>query len=65
MGNVQGYLGSHWMPPLGDYCSVLLWWPPGQQANKQQSTNTPTLLAVLMAMAMHQFVTVRIAQWRR
>jgi hypothetical protein len=39
--------------------------PPGQQANKQQSTNTPTLLAVLMAMAMCQYVTAHIAQWRR
>ncbi len=27
---------------------------PGQQANKQQSTNTPTFLAVLMAMVMHR-----------
>jgi hypothetical protein len=39
--------------------------PPGQQANKQQSTNTPTLLAVLMAMAMCRYVTAHIAQWRR
>jgi hypothetical protein len=38
---------------------------PGQQANKQQSTNTPTKLAVLMAMAMRHYVTARIAQWRR
>ncbi len=39
--------------------------PPGQQANKQQSTNTPKKVAVLMAMAMRWYVTVRIAQWRR
>jgi hypothetical protein len=39
--------------------------PPGQQANKQQSTNTPKKVAILMAMAMHRYVTVRIAQWRR
>ncbi len=45
--------------------SVLPQRPPGQQANKQQSTNTPTKLAVLMAMAMRQYVTVCIAQWRR
>ncbi len=38
---------------------------PGQQANKQQSTNTPTKLAILMIMAMRQYVTARIAQWRR
>ncbi len=46
-------------------CSVLPQRPPGQQANKQQSTNTPTKLAILMAMAMHRYVTVRITQWRR
>jgi hypothetical protein len=40
-------------------------WPPRQQANKQQSTNTPTLLAILMAMAMLRYVTMRIARWRR
>ncbi len=39
--------------------------PPGQQANKQQSTNIPTKLAILMAMAMRRYVTARIAQWRR
>ncbi len=38
---------------------------PGQQANKQQSTNTPKKVAVLMAMAMCQYLTPRIAQWRR
>jgi hypothetical protein len=37
----------------------------GQQANKQQSANTPTKLAVLLAMAMHHYVTALIAQWRR
>jgi hypothetical protein len=39
--------------------------PPGQQANKQQSTNTPRKQAVLMAMAMRRYVTARIARWRR
>jgi hypothetical protein len=40
-------------------------WPPGQQANKQQSTNTPKKVAILMAMVMRRYVTARIAQWRR
>jgi hypothetical protein len=39
--------------------------PPGQQANKQQSTNTPKKVVVLMAMAMRRYVTACIAQWRR
>jgi hypothetical protein len=38
---------------------------PGQQANKQQSTNTPKKVAVLMAMAMRRYITMRIARWRR
>jgi hypothetical protein len=46
-------------------CSVLPQQSPGQQANKQQSTNTPRKQAVLMAMAMHRYVTAWIPQWRR
>jgi hypothetical protein len=46
-------------------CSVSPQWPPGQQANKYQSTNTPKKQAVLMAMAMRRYITARIAQWRR
>ncbi len=38
---------------------------PGQQANKQQSTNTHKKVAVSMAMAMRRYITVCIAQWRR
>jgi hypothetical protein len=45
--------------------SVLPQRPPGQQAIKQQSTNTPKKLAVLTAMAMRRYVTMPIAQWRR
>ncbi len=46
-------------------CYVSTQRPPGQQANKQQSTNTPKKVAVLMAMAMRRYITARIAQWRR
>jgi hypothetical protein len=45
--------------------SVLPQWPPGQQAYKQQSTNTPRKQAVLMAMVMLRYVTTHIARWRR
>jgi hypothetical protein len=62
MQHVQGYSGSHWMLPLGNTCSVLPQRPPGQQANKQQSTNTPKKVAILMAMAMRWYVTAHIAQ---
>jgi hypothetical protein len=46
-------------------CSVSPQWPPGQQAYKRQSTNTPAKLAILMAMAMRRYVTTHIARWRR
>ncbi len=46
-------------------CSVLPQQPPGQQANKQQSTNTPKKLVILIAMAMRRYITAHIAQWRR
>jgi hypothetical protein len=46
-------------------CYLSPQWPPGQQANKQQSTNTAKKVAVLMAMAMRQYVTALIPQWRR
>jgi hypothetical protein len=46
-------------------CSILPQRPPGQQAYKQQSTNTPKKWAILMAMAMRRYVTAHIAQWRR
>jgi hypothetical protein len=45
--------------------SVLPQRPPGQQAHKQQSTNTPKKVAILMAIAMRWYVTARIARWRR
>ncbi len=46
-------------------CYVLPQRPPGQQANKQQSTNTPQKMAILMAMAMRRYITAHIAWWRR
>ncbi len=38
---------------------------PGQHAYKQQSTNPPAKLAILVAMAMRRYVTSCIARWRR
>ncbi len=46
-------------------CYVLPQRPPEQQANKQQSTNTPKKEAVLMAVVMRRYVTAHIAWWRR
>jgi hypothetical protein len=46
-------------------CYVSPQQPPGQQANKQQSTNTPKKVVILTAMAMRRYVTTRIARWKR
>jgi hypothetical protein len=65
MRHVHGYSGSHWMPASGDYLLRIAPAFARQQTNKQQSTNTPTKLAVLMAIAMRRYNTAHIAQWRR
>ncbi len=62
---IHGYSGSHWTPASSNYLLVLPQRLPWQQAYKQQSTNTPAKLAILMAMAMRRYVTARVAQWRR
>jgi hypothetical protein len=46
-------------------CSISPQRPPGQQTNKQQSTNAPKKVAKSMAMAMRRYGTSYIAQWRR
>ncbi len=46
-------------------CSILPQQPPEQQANKQQPTNTPKKVAMLMAAAVSRYNTARIAQWKR
>jgi hypothetical protein len=61
MRHVQGYSRSHWTPPLGDYSLCIA--PAAARATGKQTTinNTPKKVAVLMAMAMHRYVTARIA----
>ncbi len=44
---------------------VLPWRPPGQQSTKQRWQNTPTLLAILMAIAMQQYDTTCITWWMK
>jgi hypothetical protein len=46
-------------------CSVLPQQLPEQQANKQQSTNTPKKVAMLMAAAVRRYNTACITRWRR
>jgi hypothetical protein len=61
MQHVQGYTGSHWMLPAGNYLLCIA--PAATRATNKQTMmkNTTTLLAILMAMAMPWYITARIA----
>ncbi len=63
--HVQGYTGSHWTPPSGNYllCNALA--AARATANKTSIKNLPTLLAVSMAVVVQQYNIMRIALWRR
>jgi hypothetical protein len=65
MQHDQGFIGSHWTPPSGDFLLHIA--PAAARAtiNTMILQNVPTLLAVSMAIAMCQYYTARIAQWRR
>jgi hypothetical protein len=61
MRHVQGYSGSHWMLPLGNYSLCIAPVATRATGKKQQSTNTPKKVAVLIVMAMRWYVTACIA----
>jgi hypothetical protein len=62
MQHVQGYTGSLWMLPLGNYLLRIA--PAATRATGNTTTikNAPTLLAVLMAVAVRRYNTMHIAQ---
>jgi hypothetical protein len=64
MQHVQGYTGSHWMLPSGNYSLRIAPAAARATANKTTMQNAPTLLAVLMATMMRQYNNERMAQWR-
>jgi hypothetical protein len=61
MQHVQGYTGSHWTLPAGNYLLRIA--PAATRATNKQTImkNTATLLAILMAMEMRWYITARIA----
>ena len=61
MQHDQGFTGSHWMPPLGDYSLRIAPAATRASINTRIMQLEPTLMAVLMDIAMQQFYTVRIA----
>jgi len=65
MQHDQGFAGSHWMPPLGDYSLHIAPAAARVTANETTMQHVPTLLAISMAVAMWQYYTAHITQWRR
>jgi hypothetical protein len=65
MQHDQGFTGSHWTPPSGDYWLRIAPAADRATANKTKVQNVSTLLTILMAIAVRRYYTVRIARWRR
>ena len=65
MQHVQGYTGSHWTPPSGNYSLRIALAATRATANKTTMYYVSTLMAILMAIAMRRYYTACIARWRR
>ena len=65
MRHDQGFTGSHWMPPSGNYLLHIAQAAARATINSTMMEHVPTLLAVFMAFAMRWYYTSRIARWRR
>ncbi len=68
MQHVQGYTGSHWTPPSGDYSLRIALAAARATANKTTMFHVPTLMAISVVIAMQavlsQFHGVRDAKFR-
>ena len=65
MQHDQGLAGSHWTPPLGNFLLRIAPVAARVTANETTMQHVPTLLAILMAVAMRRYNTAHITQWRR
>ena len=65
MQHVQGYIGSHWTLPSGNY--LLRITPAAAMAtiNTMRMQNVPCLMAVLMTITMRLYYTACTAWWGR
>jgi hypothetical protein len=61
MQHVQGYTGSHWTPPLGNYSLRIALAAARATANKTMMYYVPTLMAILVVIAMRRYYTEHIA----
>ena len=60
MQHVQGYTGSHWTPPSGDYSLRIALAATRATANKTTIYYVPTLMAFLVVIAMRRYYTAHI-----
>ena len=65
MQHDQGFIGSHWMPPLGNYLLRIAPTAARATANETTIQHVPTWLAISMAVAMRRYYTSHITRWRR
>ena len=61
MQHVQGYNGSHWTPPSGNYSLCIASAAARATANKTMMYYIPTLMAISMVIAMGWYYTAHIA----
>ena len=61
MQHDQGFTGSHWTLPLGDYLLRIAQAAARATINSMIMKHVPTLLAILMAITMRQYYTAHIA----
>ena len=65
MQHDQGFPGSHWTPPSGNYSLRIAQAAARATIKSILMQHLPTLLAVVMAIAMWGYYIVCIARWRR
>ena len=65
MQHDQGFPGSHRTPPSGNYSLRIAQAAARATINSIMMQHVPTLLAVLMAIAMRGYYIACIARWRR
>jgi hypothetical protein len=56
MQHVQGYTGSHWTPPSGDYSLRIALAAARETANKTTMFHVPTLMAISVVIAMQAVI---------
>ena len=61
MQHDQGYIGSHWTQPLGDYLFCIALAAARATINKTMMQHVATLMAILMAVVVRRYYTLRIA----